>query len=66
MKSYRTVLGHTDDWRSNVPSCTVISQERQERFSGLYDAYGNRLYAVDAPEPVGFVRFGETAMKDDK
>lgn len=59
MKSYRIKSSWQDEYRIHVPSCTVISQEPEQKFSGLYDASGNRLYAVEASEPVGFVRFGE-------
>lgn len=57
-RSYYTVL----DWDYHIsataqPSMTVMAQEPQEKFSGLYDANGNKLYTVERCEPIGFIGF---------
>lgn len=61
MKSYQTRSAWEDDYRLNVQSMTVMSQEPVEKFSGLYDANGNKLYVVERCQPVGFVHFGENS-----
>ena len=62
MRRYLPMASWEDNYRLHVPSMTVMSQEPQEKFSGLYDANGNKLYAVERSEPIGFLRFGETAQ----
>lgn len=54
---YVPMSGHTDDWRSNVPTCTVIEPEPFMKFSGLLDAHGNRLGVMLQSDPIGFVHF---------
>ncbi len=37
------------------PTMTVAATEPESRFSGLYDANGNKLYSTQKPEPIGFI-----------
>lgn len=39
------------------PTITVLVPDRQAVATGLYDASGAQLYAVEESEPAGFVRF---------
>jgi hypothetical protein len=55
MRLYYTVINHEYIDSKPTPSMTVMSQEPQEKFSGLYDASGNKLYAVERCEPIGFI-----------
>ncbi|MGX9392548.1 hypothetical protein ACWX0K_20430 [Nitrobacteraceae bacterium UC4446_H13] len=41
--------------RTHVPSCTVLELEPVQRFSGLYDAAGNKLMVTIQTEPIGFI-----------
>lgn len=60
MRSYYTVIEQDYVYGANTPSITVLAQEPpQSKFSGLYDANGNKLYTVDQCEPIGFIGFGE-------
>lgn len=56
-REYQPMLGHTDDWRTNLPSMTVLEPEPQQRFSGLLDVNGNKLMVSVKSDPVGFVHF---------
>ena len=60
MKTYRSKSSWEDSYRLHVPSCTVLAQEPVEKFSGLYDANGNKLYTVERAAPIGFIHFGES------
>lgn len=58
MRMYYTVF--EQDWpTSNQSTMTVLSEDPRHKFSGLYDADGNKLYAQDDRGQVGFIRFGE-------
>ena len=48
-------------WDDSAPArtMTVVEPERTPRWSGLYDADGNKLMAYDEPDPVGFIWFGK-------
>lgn len=51
---------HRDWWgQRDFPSktATIIEADNNPRFSGLYDASGNRLMVADVREPIGFVHF---------
>ena len=56
-RSYYTVIEHDYVHSSQTPSLTVLEQEQREKFSGLYDATGNKLYTVERSEPIGFIGF---------
>lgn len=45
----------------DVPTMTVASSEPESKFSGLYDAWGNKLYSLQRPEPVGFIHYRDAA-----
>lgn len=36
---------------------TVITDEPEPHWTGLYDAHGNKIMAIDARDPIGFVWF---------
>lgn len=56
-RSYYTVIEQDYVYSSSIPTMTVLAQEPQQKFSGLYDANGNKLYTVERCEPVGFIGF---------
>jgi hypothetical protein len=58
-KGYRPLLGWENDMRVNVPSCTIVEGEMVTKFSGLLDAYGNKLMVMIKSESAGFVVFPE-------
>lgn len=37
------------------PTMTVAATEPESRFSGLYDANGNKLCSTQKPQPIGFI-----------
>lgn len=41
----------------SADSISVIERETAPQPTGLLDAQGNRLFAVDERDPIGFVRF---------
>ena len=54
---YRPAFNWDDDYRTHVPSCTVIEAEPINQFSGLLDTNGNKLMVTVQPNPIGFVIF---------
>lgn len=57
-RTYFPAVG--DDWEISPldrVSMDVIEGDREPRFSGLYDANGNRMMVRNEREPIGFVRF---------
>ena len=42
---------------ASLPTITVLVPDRQAVATGLCDANGTPLYAVEESEPAGFVRF---------
>ena len=52
----------SDDWyeadAADSLARTVHEQESTPQPTGIRDANGNELFAIDEREPVGFVRFG--------
>lgn len=58
MRSYYTIIEQDNVYAGN-PTITVLAQEPpQSKFSGLYDADGNKLYTVERCQPIGFIGFG--------
>lgn len=57
MKVYRPENSWEDQYRINVPTMTVQEQIAESRFSGLYDAEGNKLMVIEQKDPIGFLRF---------
>lgn len=62
MKRYVTKAGWSPDWWLHEPQNGLTVFERDApRKTGLLDAQGNELFAVDEMEPIGFRM--EVAMK---
>lgn len=60
MRIYHSeVSWNTNDWRTTIPTCTVVQAEPVTRFSGLLDVNGNKLMVTLQSEPAGFVVFPE-------
>lgn len=55
----------SDQWQGEVidigQAHTVFETERIPRRTGLLDASGNPLYAVDEMDQIGFIRSNQTA-----
>jgi hypothetical protein len=50
---------HYGEWRdegSGSATIDVIERERAPEWTGLYDAAGVKIMAVDEPPPIGFLR----------
>lgn len=59
MKTYRAMPAVADvvsdgDGRLTSTAGTVYERDAQPKWTGLYDHGGNRLYAFDEREPLGF------------
>lgn len=55
----RPVLVAYDDWDAvavDFLARTVHEQDRSPRPTGLLDAHGDEIFAVDEAEPIGFIR----------
>ena len=59
MRCYRTSAWWEDiSGEERAPtSMTVIEEDRFPRWSGLYDASGNKLMVFEEQNPIGFVHF---------
>lgn len=64
MRRYRVLARSESDWRwfedqdRSPPPITIYEIDRGPRRTGLYDAAGNDIYAVEHVDPIGFVRLG--------
>lgn len=65
-RRYIAITRPRGDWLGAVDATdylarTVYEAEPSPRATGLFDASGTELYAVDEVDPVGFVRLKERA-----
>lgn len=64
MRRYVPLAGEWWEHREHTAANTVYEREREPRWSGLYDAAGVKLFAVNEMEPIGFRM--EAKMKGTK
>lgn len=65
MKRYVVRASEWWEHQEHRAGLTVHESDREPRWSGLYDAAGNKLFAVDEMEPIGF-RMEESMKKPVK
>jgi hypothetical protein len=56
----RPRMDEDEIWNTEIErNLTVYERERQPQETGLLDKHGTRLYAINDPEPIGFIHFKE-------